>query len=101
MRSLESRLHRLENDIQSNHHTIQEIKDLVRQLGSANIKANGLLGPSDSISLPNKFARYGIQNIIMVFCPIHPHVFPYYILKPPLVLLFCLVAPSSASFFLM
>lgn len=61
MRSLESRLHRLENDIQSNHHTIQEIKDLVRQLGSANIKANGLLGPSDSISLPNKFARNSLN----------------------------------------
>lgn len=59
--SLESRLHRLESNIQSNQHTISEIKALVKQLSRTNARANSILGTQFGAG-PNKFSRNGIGS---------------------------------------
>ncbi|CAL4114934.1 unnamed protein product, partial [Meganyctiphanes norvegica] len=64
---LESRLHRLEDDIKSNQLTIKEIKNLVSHLASLNIKEQDLLGPRDAVIVPNKFSRNSgnlISNVV-------------------------------------
>lgn len=63
IRSLESRLRRLENDIETNQRTIFEIKSLVRQLASSNIKAKTLLDPQDGAVSNNVFARNGVNGL--------------------------------------
>ncbi|XP_068208106.1 alpha-mannosidase 2x-like isoform X1 [Palaemon carinicauda] len=62
IRSLESRLRRLEDDLETNQRTIHEIKSLVRQLANSNIKARILLDPPDVSVIPNKFARNGVNG---------------------------------------
>ncbi|KAK7063280.1 Alpha-mannosidase 2 [Halocaridina rubra] len=59
IRSIESRLRRLEDDIETNQRTIHEIKDLLRQLASTNVKARALLGPQDELLLSNDIGRNG------------------------------------------
>ncbi|KAK4312845.1 hypothetical protein Pmani_015762 [Petrolisthes manimaculis] len=63
MVSLESRLRRLENNIQSNQHTISEIKNLVHLLAKTNSKANSMLGPQFGVVVGNKFMRNGINTV--------------------------------------
>lgn len=67
--SLESRLRRLEADIQANQHTISEIKRLVHQLASSNSRANSILGPQYGIVAANKFSRNGINAISVAQAP--------------------------------
>ncbi|XP_042238081.1 alpha-mannosidase 2x-like isoform X2 [Homarus americanus] len=61
--SLESRLRRLESDLQANQLTITEIKNLVRQLAGSNSRANSLLGPQYGVLVASKFVRNGINAI--------------------------------------
>ncbi|XP_050690604.1 alpha-mannosidase 2x-like [Eriocheir sinensis] len=60
--SLESRLRRLENNIQANQHTISEIKSLVRQLSKTSARASSILGTQIGAH-PNKFVRNGIGSV--------------------------------------
>ncbi|XP_069949853.1 alpha-mannosidase 2x-like isoform X2 [Cherax quadricarinatus] len=61
--SLEARLRRLETDIQTNQHTISEIKSLVRQLARSSSRANSLLGPQYGIVAANRFIRNGLTGV--------------------------------------
>ncbi|KAG7159965.1 Chitooligosaccharidolytic beta-N-acetylglucosaminidase-like 6 [Homarus americanus] len=55
--SLESRLQRLESDLQAKQLTITEIKNLVRQLAGSNSRANSLLGSQYGVLTASKFVR--------------------------------------------